>query len=173
MFILRDFADWFEPMINHTAQLNQLSLSAIRKLFTTLDAPPRDSLAGLCRGTFVGPGWLRASAKPLLAITGLGGWWGKEISHDAGGAINLVQRQGEYHRIFPMYFVQQMSFLDGKAGLALRYQKDNPFPWPIIVDELRRLDAETMLCMTLVDLPTLRRQTFPFILQSQEAFDPL
>jgi hypothetical protein len=160
-------------MLNHATQLNQLSLADIRDLFRTLDAPSPDSLSGLYRGAFVGPGWLRSSAGPLLTITGLGGWWGKEVSPDAGRAVNLVRRQGEYQRIFPMYFVQQLSFLDGKPGLVLRYQKDNPFPWPIIVDELRRLDAETMLCMTLVDLPTLRRQTFPFILQSQEAFDPL
>jgi hypothetical protein len=105
-------------------------------------------------------------------MTGLGGWWGKEISRDDGEAINLVHRQGEYHRIFPMYFIQQISFLDRKPGLALRYEKDNPFPWPMILDELRRLDAETILGMTLVDLTVLRRQAFPFILQSQEALDP-
>jgi hypothetical protein len=158
--------------INHSAKLNQLSLSAVRSLFTTLDPPTTASLSGLHRGLFVGPGWLRASAQPLLAITGLGGWWGKEISQDASTAINLVLRRGAYHRIFPMYFVNQASIIDGQPGLALRYEKDNPFPWPIIVDELRRIDARTVLGMTLVDLNPFRRQAFPFILQAREALDP-
>jgi hypothetical protein len=158
-------------MLNHTAQLNQLSLADIRELFTTLDAPSPNSLYSLYRGAFVGPGWLRSSAGPLLTITGLGGWWGKEISPNASGAVNLVRRWGEYHRVFPMYFVQQISFLDGKPGLVLRYQKDNPFPWPLILDELRCLDAQNLLGMTLVDLPLLYRRAFPFILQRQEALD--
>ena len=169
---LRVLVDWLEAMVNHTARLNQLSLSAIRKLFTNLSPPLPDSIIGFYRGFFVGPGWLRLSASPLLAITGLGGWWGKEIRRADGGAVNLVRRRGEYHRIFPMYFVQQSSFLDGQPGLALRYQKDNPFPWPIIVDELRCLDPQTVLGMTQVDLPLLRRQAFPFILHVQEALDP-
>lgn len=158
-------------MINRSTHLNQLSLTAIRKLFNTLDPPAVASLQGYYRGLFVGPGWLRASWGPLLAITGLGGWWGKEFI--STGAINLVFRRKEYRRIFPMHFTQQPSYLDGRQGLALRYRSDNPFPWPIILDELRLIDDETLLGMSLVDLGLMRRQAFPFILHSQEALDPL
>jgi hypothetical protein len=161
-------------MSAHFSQLNQLSISAIRSLFKTLDPPDAASLIGLYRGLFVGPGWLRASAEPLLAITGLGGWWGKEFDPAADcGAINLIKRRGEYHRVFPMDFVQQPSYLDGRPGLALCYRRDNPFPWPLVIDELRRIDDNTMLGMTLVDRRVLRRQPFPFILHRREALDPL
>jgi hypothetical protein len=154
--------------------LNQLSLTSIRRLFNTLDPPDAASMQGLHRGLFAGPGWLRASAGPLLAITGLGGWWGKEFGPSPeAGAINLVLRRGEYRRIFPMYFVQQLSHLDGRHGLALRYQPGNPFPWPLMVDELRRIDGETVLGMSLVDLGGLRRLALPFILHHREALDPL
>lgn len=159
-------------MIPSLARFNQLSLSSLRNLFKSLDPPSADSLCGLHRGLFVGPGWLRASAGPLLSVTGLGGWWGKEFSPQAGqGAINLVLRQGEYQRIFPMEIVQQPSYLDGRPGLALRYQADNPFPWPNILDELRRIDSQTLLGMTLLDWNGLRRQAFPFILHQRQALD--
>lgn len=157
-------------MISRFTHLNQLSLAAIRKWFKTLDPPAPTSLRGYYRGQFVGPGWLRATWGPLLAITGLGGWWGKDFDRD--GAINLVLRKGQYRRIFPMHFTQQTSFLDGRPGLALRYRSDNPFPWPIILDELRVIDGETLLGMSLVDFGPLRGQAFPFTLRSQEALDP-
>ena len=158
-------------MPDPAAALNLLSLSDLRKLFASLDPPDPASLTGFYRGLFVGPGWLRASWGPLLAITGLGGWWGKEFKGD--GAVNLVLRIGEYRRVFPMHFIQQPSYLDGRPGLALRYRRDNPFPWPIVLDELRRIDAETSLGMSLVDLGALRRQAFPFILHHRETLDPL
>lgn len=158
-------------MIDPTTRFNQFSLSSIRRLFLTLDPPEPAALQGLYRGLFVGPGWLRASWGPLLAMTGLGGWWGKYF--DSNGAINLVIRNREYRRIFPMNFVQQPSYLDGHLGWSLHYRKDNPFPWPIIVDELRRIDATTLLGMSLVDLGVLRRQAFPFILHQREALDPI
>lgn len=158
-------------MISPATRLNQLSIAAIRRLFTTLDPPEPDLLRGYYRGSFVGPGWLRASWGPLLTLTGLGGWWGKNFDHS--GAINLVIRHGKYRRIFPMDFIKQLSYIDGHDGLSLRYRNDNPFPWPIIVDELRRIDADTLLGMSLVDLGALRRQGFPFILEQRKALDPL
>jgi hypothetical protein len=161
-------------MVTHISQLNQLSVSSIRKLFKTLDPPDAAALHGLHRGRFVGPGWLRTSAGPLLALTGLGGWWRKEFSATvSGGAINLVLRRGEYQRVFPMVFVHQPSYLDGRPGLALRYRRENPFPWPLILDELRRIDEDIVLGMTLVDRGALRRQPFPFILHRREALDTL
>jgi hypothetical protein len=147
-----------------------MSLPAIRRLFTSLTAPEASSLNGLARGIFVGPTWLRRMWGPLLAVTGLGGWWGKEFDLSSN-ATNLVFRDGSYKRIFPMFIVQQASHLDQKEGLALHYRPENPFPWPLIVDELRRIDSEMVLGMTLADIALFRRLAFPFILQSREALD--
>lgn len=152
-------------------RLNQLSLLEIHKLFRSLSPPDRAALQGLYRGIFVGPALLRCLWGPLLAITGLGGWWGKEISPE--NAINIVVRKGKYEKRFPMYFVEQTSYLDGKAGLAFRYQRGNPFPWPWIVDELRQIDAQHILGMTLAEVGPLKRLAFPFILQQQESLDGL
>jgi hypothetical protein len=152
--------------------LNQMSLRAIHGLFTHLDPPEVSSLSGIFRGLFVGPAWLRPVWGPILAVAGLGGWWGKEFDPH-GNVINLVIRRGRYERRFPMLIVQQTSYLDHKPGLALRYRADNPFPWPFIVDELRRIDSVTVLAMTLADVGPFRRMAFPFILQSREALDGL
>jgi hypothetical protein len=127
-------------------------------------------MQGLHRGIFVGPAWLLPLWPPTLAITGLGGWWGKEIDQ-AGEAVNIVLRKGNFRRIFPMVPVAQDSYLDGKSGLALHYQPENPFPWPKIVDELRRIDADHILGMTLVEIGLLRRLGFPFVLQRREELD--
>jgi hypothetical protein len=159
-------------LIQSIDSLNQMSLKAIHKLFAHLDPPENSSLTGKFRGMFVGPAWLRQVWGPVLAIGGLGGWWGKEFdSH--GNAINLVLRKGRHERRFPMVVVSQVSHLDRKPGLALRYSGDNPFPWPLIVDELRRIDTAMVLGMTLVDIGPFRRMAFPFILQSREAVDEL
>ncbi len=161
-------------MITYISQLNQLSISSIRMLFKTLEPPVAASLYGLHRGLFVGPSWLRASAGPLLAITGLGGWWGKEFGSEvSAGAMNLVLRHGQYQRILRMDFVHQPSYLDGRPGLALRYHRDSPFPWPLIRDELRRIDENLVLGMTLVDWGPFRKQAFPFILHRREALEPI
>lgn len=152
--------------------LNQMSLAEIQRLFTQLEPPEHTSLRGIFRGFFVGPAWFRKLGGPLLAVTGLGGWWGKDFDSQ-GKAINLVLRKDRYERILPMFIVQQASHLDRKPGLALRYQADNPFPWPMILDELRRVDAELVLGMTLLDVGPFRRIALPFILQSREAVDGL
>lgn len=149
-----------------------MSLIAIRRLFFTLDPPERGSLRGVFRGIFVGPAWLRKMWGPLLVATGLGGWWGKEFDAQ-GNAINLVFRKGRYEGRFPMLIVQQTSRLDRKPGVEMHYRAENPFPWPFIVDELRRIDPGMLLGMTLVDIGPLRRLAFPFILQNWEAVDGL
>jgi hypothetical protein len=159
-------------MTHSIETLDQMTLADFHRLFARLEPPQATSLSGISRGIFVGQAWLRSIWGPLLALTGLGGWWGKEFEAD-GKAVNLVLRRGKYERCFPMYPVQQVSYLDGKNGLALRYRSDNPFPWPIILDELRRIDSATVLGMTLVDVRPLRRMAFPFILQSRESLDGL
>jgi hypothetical protein len=146
---------------------NSMSLHQFRDFFNTLANPEPASLSGIYRATFVGPGWLRASAGPALALTGLGGWWGKEI-HTDGTAINIVLRAGKFSKRFRMKFVNKRSFIDGRDGLALHYQPGNPFPWMFIVDEIRRVDGKTLLGMTIVNLRGLRSLALPFTLEKTE-----
>jgi hypothetical protein len=146
--------------------LNQYPFRKFRDLFASLNIPEADSIRGKYRAAFAGPAWLRSSAGPALAITGLGGWWGKEF-YDDGTAINIVLRAGNFSTRFPMKFVKARSLIDGRDGLALHYQQGNPFPWPIVVDEIRRMDETTLLGMTIADVSGLRGMAFPFILQKQ------
>ncbi len=147
-----------------TDELNRMSLKQFRDMFTSLSIPIPNEIRGKYRAAFVGPGWLRASAAPALAITGLGGWWGKEFFSD-GTAINIIFHAGNFSTRFSMKFVQAQSFIDKRGGLALHYQKGNPFPWMYVVDEIRRLDENTLLGMTIANVRGLRGLAFPFILQ--------
>ena len=157
-------------MKNPIDTINHLSLPEIRRFFSTLSPPEVASLPGLHRGFFVGPAWLTPLWPPTLAITGLGGWWGKDID-EAGEAVNIVRQKGVYQRRFRMYPVECTSHLDGKNGLALLYREENPFPWPKIVDELRRIDKEHILGMTLAEIGPLHKLGFPFVLQRWETLN--
>ena len=124
-------------------------------------------MIGFYRGTFVGPGWLRAAGNPALTIGGLGGWWGKKFEVD-GSAVNLVLQAGELEARLPMRLTSGSSALDGKPALALIYAADSRFPWPHIVDELRQLERDSFLGMTYVNFGVLRKLAFPFLLEAQE-----
>lgn len=147
-----------------TEELNRMYLKQFKDMFKSLRIPIPEEIRGKYRAAFVGPAWLRRSAAPALAITGLGGWWGKEFFND-GTAINIIFHAGNFSTRFPMKFVQAQSFIDNKGGLALHYQKGNPFPWMHVVDEIRRIDDSTLLGMTIANVRGLRGMAFPFILQ--------
>ncbi len=149
------------------SQLNQYPLRRFHSLFASLEVPETDTLAGKYRGVFVGPAWVRALAGPALGITGLGGWWGKDIAGN-GKAINIVFRKGKFSTRFPMEFVREKSLIDGRNGTTLHYQKGNPFPWMFIVDEMRCLDGSTLLGMTRPNIPGLRWFALPFVLEKQK-----
>jgi hypothetical protein len=159
-------------MLEWITKLNKLSLKEFPDLFASSAADDTSKPSGTYRAAFVGPGWLRAAAGPALAISGLGGWWGKQFKDD-GTAVNLVQHGGKLEPRFPMRLINTASALDGKLALALIYETDNPFPWPHIVDELRLLDGVTFLGMTYVNAGPLRKLTFPFLLEYQEQIDGL
>jgi hypothetical protein len=153
-------------------ELNTMSLPEIWRYFGTLKPPEPDSLTGYYRGIFVGSAGLHALWRPLLRITGLGGWWGKEFD-TSGNAVNLTIRRGCCEPRFSMFVITQRSYLDRLPGLAMRYRPENPFPWPYILDEIRRINDRALLGMTLVDVRPFRRLAFPFILEKRETFDGL
>ena len=57
----------------------------------------------------------------------------------------------------PMRVSEEPSWLDGGAARALRYDLSSPWPWPRVRDELRAINGDTWLGMTIIDLPGLRR----------------
>jgi len=159
-------------MISPIERLNRLSLFEFPEYFSSLEAPQAETLQGLYKGSFVGPGWLRGLAGPMLAITRMGKWLGKDIDAE-GRAINLVQTREGMVQKFPMRLVEQDSLIDGKPGLALRYEASNPFPWPWIIDELRSIQPDLVLGMTITRIGPLVRLPLPFVLQPRESLDEI
>lgn len=157
-------------MISQIERLNQISIFEFPEYFSSLTAPRANSLQGLYRGDFVGPAWLRRLAGPLLVITRMGKWMGKDIDGE-GRAINLVHTKAGIVQKFPMQLVEQESLIDGKPGLALCYSTSNPFPWPWIIDELRSIQPDLVLGMTITQIGPLKRLPLPFVLQSRENMD--
>jgi hypothetical protein len=153
-------------------ELNHYKLRQFPALYTTLALPDIPSLVGPFRGIFIGPGWLRVVAPPGLVVSGLGGWWGKYFQGD-GSAINLVRRKGVLEKRLPMSLIQAPSMIDGKPGLGLHYVSENPFPWPYFVDEIRQLDADTLLGMMCAKPRLLGGLALPFLLIHQEKVDGL
>lgn len=150
--------------------LHTASLADLRRLFSTLPPPEAPLRHGFFRARFIGPAWLRLSARPSLELTGLPGWQGKKFL-DADSATNVLKKRGTLVHALAMRVTPGLSGIDGKPGLALTYPPHNgrpaPFPWRRVRDEMRVLDANTLLCMTIVDLPLLRHVAFPFLLERE------
>ena len=148
------------------SRLDTTSLGALRALFSSLEIPAIDSIAGTYRGSFAGPRWTRVAVRPALWLTGLGRWWGKELSGQ-GTAINLIRRGEDLSTRFPMKIIQGKSFIDGRDGLLLYYLPNHPILWLLVEDEIRRLGQDTLLGMTHARIPILGRLVLPFILKKQ------
>ena len=154
-----------------TTALRTASLAELRRLFSSLPPPEASARHGFFRATFIGPAWIRLSARPSLEVTGLPGWQGKQFL-SADTATNVLQKRGARVQALAMQVTPGVSAVDGKPGLALTYPPQDgrpaPFPWRHVRDEMRVLDANTLLCMTIVDLPLLRHFAFPFLLTRAE-----
>ena len=146
------------------------SLSSCRDMFSSKEPPEPALLQGVYQAAFVGPAWLRLSAGPSLALLGLRGWWGKEFD-GAGGAINLVSRGTDLVDKYSMRVESAVSLIDHKDSVRLSYPSSNPFPWPWVIDELRQIDQDHLLGMTIVNLAWLRRIAFPFLLRRRQDMD--
>lgn len=155
-----------------TRQLNRQTLGSFQPLFKTLATPEPAALAGIYQGEFVGPAWLRKSAPLSLALGGLSGWWGKAFDGQGHGD-NILRRRGSFMRVLPMVVRLAPSRLDGKEGITISYPAGSPFPWPWIVDEVRRLDPTTLLGMTLATLDRAPKVAFPFLLHYREKINGL
>ena len=148
------------------------SLRSLRALFASLPPPSATQRHGFFRASFVGPALLRWSAPPSLALSGLPGWQGKRF-RGPETATNVVLRANRAVEAMTMQVVSGLSQVDGQPGVALHYLPEAgrpaPIPWRWVRDELRVLDDDTWLCMTVINLPLLRRLSFPFVLRREGA----
>lgn len=138
-------------------------LREYRERFAALPAPPRDSLAGRYQGQVVGPLWLRLLARPLLALLGMPGWWGKELGADGRG-VNLVRRGRALRPSVPVVLRDAPSRVDGHWGVQAEYPREASWQWRLLVDELRWTSGRTLLVQTHLRLPLLGRVTLPLLL---------
>ncbi|MFP2909213.1 hypothetical protein ACLESD_30070 [Pyxidicoccus sp. 3LFB2] len=118
-------------------------------------------------GEFVGPAWLRLGSPVLLAVLGMRGWWGKDFAAGAHGGVNLVRRGDGLHPSVPVLLRNGVSKADGRTGLQVEYPREAGVQWRPFVDELRWLDGRTLLALTHLELPLLRRLTLPFLLHRE------
>ena len=142
------------------------SLGTIRKVFISLPSAHCQIQAGFYRAFFIGPWWLRLTAMPSIALSGLKGWQGKKF-FDQYQATNIVLTKEGLIEKLTMTCKVGTSLVDGEEGVALHYGLEAPVPWRWIKDEIRILDDQTFLCMTVIDLPLLRKLSFPFILRRE------
>lgn len=147
-------------------RLSKASLSHIRQVFNELEPAPVQVREGFFRACFIGPWWLRASAGPSVALSGLPGWQGKRFL-DADTATNVLRTASGSVEKLRMQCREGASLVDGRQGVALHYGKDAVLPWRWVVDELRVLNEDTLLGMTVINLPVLRHLAFPFLLQRE------
>lgn len=145
-------------------ELLTASLSQIRKVFNQLPAVSEKFRTGFYRASFIGPWWLRISAMPSIAMSGLSGWQGKKF-FDVDTATNILKTKDGLKEKLQMSCKVGSSLVDGQQGVALHYGVNAPIPWRWVKDEMRVLDDQTLLCMTVIDLPILRKMSFPFLLR--------
>lgn len=154
----------------HHATLSHASLKQLRQLFQQLSPPPLSIRTGFYQASFIGPAWLRACAEPSVALCGLPGWQGKRFL-DPLTATNVLRRRGQLVEKFSMQCNRRPSLIDGQNGVDLSYGACGPIPWRWLRDELRQLDDNTLLGMTIIALPILKHLAFPFLLRRTDAPD--
>lgn len=148
--------------------LENAPLAELKALFSSLQPPGEAMRHGFFRASFVGPAWLRHTARPSLELSGLPGWQGKKFL-DPEHATNVLLKNGTRVEHLAMRVMPMRSRVDGLPGIALTYppQEDGkpaPIPWRWVRDELRAVDGHTILGMTVIELPLLRQFAFPFLL---------
>lgn len=128
------------------------------------------NLSGNYKAEFIGPWWLRATSPLSLTLIGFKGWLGKRIDPH-GISINVAKRQSKFVEFFPMQLnLQGSSRLDAKPIITLEYAENTQWPWPKAIDELRPLNENSFLGITIFDFFLIRHIAFPFLLIRVEKF---
>lgn len=148
------------------SKLTETSFSALTRLFSALPAVDEDLAVGDYQAEFLGPWWFRNSAGIGVGLVGLPCWKGKQIQ-GKGRAVNLLGKIGALKPAVPMNVAVQVSRIDGNAALVLTYPSGSPFLLGYFIDELRHLDENTIMAITIVNLPLIRNLPMPFLLHRQ------
>ncbi|MBM9459023.1 hypothetical protein JK386_03845 [Nocardioides sp. zg-536] len=146
---------------------------SLRRAWSGLVPPAPEEVVGDLRASFVAP--LRTVAPRGLGLIGLPRWYGKRFRREGASVtgVNLLRSPGhstggstgELVETLPMQVQLGVSLADDLPALVVTYPKESPRPWPWVRDELRVLPDGTILGMTFVDLPGLRRTGgTPFLL---------
>lgn len=132
------------------------TLLSLRRSWSSLSLPELDDLRGDWEAEFVAP--LRRVAPAGLGLIGLPRWYGKRFADDGASwrGVNLLRTDGELEETMPMTVEIGLSHADDHPCVALTYPAGTRKPWPWVRDEARRLDDDTLLGMTYVDVPGLR-----------------
>ena len=135
------------------------SVRGLRRTWRSLPEPSLDAMAGTFDGELVGPGPVPLLLSAGLALCGMPGWHGKRFDTPSRGVNRLAPGTG-----FPMHAVIRDSYADGRPAIVATYgdRERPPFRW--LRDEFRPLDERTLLGLSFVDAPGLRRAGVPFLL---------
>jgi cholesterol oxidase len=146
------------------------SVRSLRRAWPGLRPLAPDEVLGDLEASFVAP--LRSVAPRGLGLIGLRRWYGKRFRGDGASVtgVNLVRRDGGLVETLPMEVRSGTSLGDGRPALVVSYPAGSPRPWPWVRDELRAMADGTVVGMTVVDLPVLRRLPgTPFLLTRRTA----
>jgi len=137
--------------------------------WSELPAPALHDVEGTLRAEFVTP--LRQVAPVGLGLVGLPRWHGKRFAASTGFAldgVNLVRARdgsGTLEERLPMRAVLGSGVADGLPAVVVTYAADGPRPWRWVRDELRVGRDGSLVGMSYVDRPLLRRVGLPFLLR--------
>lgn len=145
--------------------MKQHSVTTLVRAWSSLRPLRAEEVVGDLRASFVRP--LRQVAPRGLGLIGLRHWHGKRfrLDGDTVVGVNLVRRGEALAETLPMTVQEGTSLADGLPALVVGYPPDARRPWRWVRDELREAADGTVVGMTFVDLPALRRAGTPFLLE--------
>ena len=135
------------------------SLGELRRAWSSLPEPALDAMAGTFDGEFAGREPLPRILSAGLALCGMPGWHGKRFDTPERGINRLVGGTG-----FPMYAAIDRSWADGHPAIVATYGEHERPPFRWIRDEFRPWDDRTLLGLSFLAAPGLRRLGVPFLL---------
>lgn len=148
------------PLASGRPPVLPAKMADLRALFAVLPVPVVEDLTGDWDVSYLGPRVLRMVAPHALGALGLPGWAGKRFTADGSGTNRL--HDGTTRLV--MTVRANISRVDGEPVAAITYGHDAPLPWPRVIDEVRQLDADRLLCVTVFDVPGGNRNATPFLL---------
>jgi hypothetical protein len=157
-------------MSTEPGTLDMGSMSALRVAFRSAPDPTLDDLVGTHEGQFLGPRLLTVLLPAALGVLGMPGWYGKRFERVPGEpdrvlGVNLVRRTDQIRDSIPMSARLGPSRVDGRPALLITYP-EAPFPWAMVVDELRPLGDRALIALNFA-IPHISLG-LPFVLRRIE-----